>query len=53
MVQVPDTPAVIADIIGKAGSMVAEIEKKTGSQINIEKYVLEGGNQCCSCACGI
>jgi polyribonucleotide nucleotidyltransferase len=34
---VPDTPAVIADIIGKAGCKVVEIEKKTGTQVHIEK----------------
>jgi polyribonucleotide nucleotidyltransferase len=35
--QVPDTPAVISDIIGKHGSIIDEIQKKSASMIKIEK----------------
>ena len=42
IIQVPDTPAVIADIIGKGGSHVAEIQKRSNTQVQIDKLVNRG-----------
>jgi len=39
---IPDTPAVLADIIGKGGSTVGEIQRLSGCQISIERTVYRG-----------
>lgn len=39
---VPDTPPVLADLIGKGGSTVGEIQRLTGTQVSIERLVHRG-----------
>jgi len=39
---IPDTPAVLADIIGKGGSTVGDIQRLSGCQISIERTVHRG-----------
>jgi len=40
--QIPDTQSIVADLIGKGGCHVTEVQKKSGALIRVEKYVCCG-----------